>query len=449
MLSPDISSTIVRSCSKDIWSDMRALSFVAFLLLATSCSPVSKGRITKSLLETELKFQDQTGLVIYDVKKNRTILEFNADKYFTPASNTKILTLLAGLETLGDSVPALRYIERPDSVIIWPCGDPSFLNPSCFNSNVVYDFLRSRQKPIYVSLAHFKPQPFGPGWAWDDYNDDYSQERSAFPIYGNSIQVLPLPDQILILPTYFRKFMNRGPAQEKVKVVRDLTTNNFTWFPGTKKTFDDILIPFKTDTKLLTELLADTLHRPVKIIRKEMDSGARTLFSTPSDSLYSVMMKESDNFIAEQILLMCSGVMSDTLDGDIAIRRMQQTKFKWYPDKVVWKDGSGLSRYNLFTPRTILRVWQEINSKVPAQRLFSLLATGGEVGTLKKWYKSEKPYLFGKTGTLSNNHSLSGFLKTKKGNTLIFAFMNANYVSPLNEVRQNMERILNLYYENY
>lgn len=428
---------------------MRAILFIALLFLAISCSPVSKGRITKSLREAEQKFQDQTGLVIYDVSKKRTILEYNSDKYFTPASNTKILTLLAGLETLGDSVPALRYIERSDSVIIWPYGDPSFLNPRCFSSNVVFNFLRSQQKPVYISLGHFKSHAFGPGWAWDDYNDDYSQERSAFPIYGNSFQVLPLPDQTLVLPKYFRKFMSRGPVREKVKVIRDLTTNNFTIFPGSKTTFGDFLIPFKTDAKLLTELLADTLHRPVKIVTRAMDPAAKTLFSTPSDSLYSVMMKESDNFIAEQILLMCSGVMSDTLDVDIAIRRMQHSKFKAYPDKVVWRDGSGLSRYNLFTPRTVLRVWQEIISKVPEQRLFPLLATGGEEGTLKKLYNSDKPYLFGKTGTLSNNHSLSGFLKTKKGKTLIFAFMNANYVSPLKEIRQNMERILNLYYENY
>lgn len=86
---------------------------------------------------------------------------------------------------------------------------------------------------------------------------------------------------------------------------------------------------------------------------------------------------------------------------------------------------------------------------MPQERLFGLLAVGGETGTLRNWYKSDKPYIFGKTGTLSNNHCLSGYLVTKKNKTLIFSFMNNNFVVPTNEVRNNMQEILKMIYENY
>jgi D-alanyl-D-alanine carboxypeptidase/D-alanyl-D-alanine-endopeptidase (penicillin-binding protein 4) len=79
----------------------------------------------------------------------------------------------------------------------------------------------------------------------------------------------------------------------------------------------------------------------------------------------------------------------------------------------------------------------------------ALLATGGVNGTVKNWYKADKPYIFGKTGTLSNNHALSGFLVTKSGKTLIFAFMSNNYVATTSDIRRNMQNILKNIYDNY
>jgi serine-type D-Ala-D-Ala carboxypeptidase/endopeptidase (penicillin-binding protein 4) len=112
------------------------------------------------------------------------------------------------------------------------------------------------------------------------------------------------------------------------------------------------------------------------------------------------------------------------------------------PDQPVWVDGSGLSRYNLFTPRSIVRLWEKIYAKVPTERLFKLLAVGGLRGTLKNWNKEDKPYVFGKTGFLSNNQTLSGYLLTKKGKVLIFSFMNANFVASSKEIRKTMQDFL-------
>jgi serine-type D-Ala-D-Ala carboxypeptidase/endopeptidase (penicillin-binding protein 4) len=108
-----------------------------------------------------------------------------------------------------------------------------------------------------------------------------------------------------------------------------------------------------------------------------------------------------------------------------------------------------LSRYNLFTPRSIVQLWEKIYQRIPRERLFALLATGGKSGTIKNWYYGKEPYIFGKTGSLSNNHCLSGYLVTKKGKTLVFAFMNNNFTATVNDIRRNMENILRLIYESY
>jgi D-alanyl-D-alanine carboxypeptidase/D-alanyl-D-alanine-endopeptidase (penicillin-binding protein 4) len=425
------------------------LSLVSLICLCFGCSPLATKRMAKLVAREENKIQHHLGLEIFDLQTEKTVFSYRADRYFTPASNTKVLTFYTALNILGDSIPSIKYTAGKDSLIFWGLGDPCFLNPECFNNTRLFNFLKAAKGSMYFSSANFATTHFGNGWAWDDYNDYYSAERSPFSIYGNTFSVYPFPDGMLVSPLYFKRFLRKGSPKEKHEVVRDLAFNYFTWHPGINRKFKSFTIPFHTDDVLITQLLADTLHRKVGVTKAFPRASAKILYSIPSDSLYAVMMKESDNHLAEQLLLTCAAMLSDTLKPEIAIKYMMENHFNQYRDKPVWVDGSGLSRYNLFTARFMVQLWGNIYRKIPRERLFGLLATGGEPGTLSNWFKAETPYVFGKTGTVSNNHCLSGYLVTKSGKTLVFAFMNANYVTSTNDVRENMQRILNLYYENY
>jgi len=421
---------------------------VLSVLLFQSCAPSFTHTLTKNLQKSEDEFHDHVGLSLYDPQKKEFIYSFQDDRYFTPASNTKIFTLLASVSTLGDSIPGLRYTSTGDSLIIWGTGDPSFLYKNCFSESRVYNFLKNAPQALYVAGANFPTARFGPGWAWDDYNDYYSAERSALPIYGNVIAVASRRDSLSVEPKYFENFVRIIPRAEKFKVVRKEESNEASIHLPYNKRLYKADIPFRVDSSLVTALLMDTLRRFVTPINKVQPSTASRLYSIPSDSLYKVMMQESDNFIAEQLLILCAGVLSDTLDPKVAIRRIQQNYLSDLKDKPVWVDGSGLSRYNLFTPRTIVQVWEKIYQQVPRERLFPLLATGGKNGTVKNWFKSDQPFIFGKTGTLSNNHCLSGFLITRSGKTLIFSYMNSNFARPIKDVRTSMEEILKSIYDN-
>ena len=419
------------------------------LLFLTACSPSIY--LKKKIIAAEKELQDHTGFMLYDPASQQTLWEYKSSHYFTPASNTKIFTLYTGLQLLGDSVPAIKYQMLNDSLIFWGMGDPSFLYKNVFQNNRVFSFLEKSTVPLFFSGSNFQTDRFGVGWAWDDYNYAYSSERSSFPIYGNFLSVAENETgKLSVTPVYFSSQVVIGPhKKEEGEVIRDVGSNQLTFFGGEKIVKDTIDIPFQVDDELIVELLADTLERTVTEISKPLPADAMVLRSIPADSLYRVMMQDSDNFIAEQILLMCAAIVSDTLRPEIAIDYMQKNYLIDLPDKPVWVDGSGLSRFNLFTPRSIVKLWEKISKQVSRERLFTLLAVGGKSGTLKDYYKADVPYVYGKTGTLSNNHSLSGFVLTKKGRTLIFSYMSANYIVPTSEVRKRMEVILKTIYERY
>lgn len=422
---------------------------VLLVVLLCRCSSVSTKEFTKTFKATEERFQDHTGFMLYDPGAHKTIVEFNAGKYFTPGSNTKIFTFFCSLKILGDSVPALKYSVRGDSLIFEGTGDPSFLYKNTFNNFRTYNFLSNNQHQLFYSPINFQTTHFGAGWAWDDYNSYYSTERTGLPVYGNIFSIAQVSKTLQITPQYFKQYVVVGDRATKVKITRELNSNQTKFLPGKgprEKVWD---IPFKTDPTLTATLLTDTLKKNVSIASIPLPTTASILYSTPVDSIYRVMMQESDNFIAEQLLLACSGVVSDTLKPEIAINYVEKNFFTDLADKPIWVDGSGLSRYNLFTPRSIVQVWEKIYHLMPQDRLFSLLAVGGVSGTIRNWYKHDKPYIYGKTGTLSNNHCLSGYLVTKKGKTLIFAFMNNNFVASTNDIRINMQDILQKIYENY
>src|SRR5690606_35039134 len=146
-----------------------------------------------------------TGLMLYDPANKQTVYENNAHKYFNPASNTKLFTFYAALNILGDSIPALEYMVRGDSLIFKGTGDPSFLNKDLNYNTRIFDFLKNSEKGLYYAPQSSTERRYGPGWAWDDFNDYYATEKAAFPIYGNVAQFIFTEDSIAptVVPSFF------------------------------------------------------------------------------------------------------------------------------------------------------------------------------------------------------------------------------------------------------
>ena len=421
----------------------------AILFFACNATKVSMKSVSRKLKESPVFAHNHTGFSLYDIAENKTLLEHNANRYFIPASNTKLFTYYASLKTLGDSIPAFHYQISGDSLILWGTGDPSFLNPDLPNSKA-FDFLKNSPQKLYFSNDNFTGSYFGNGWSWDDYNDYYAAEISPFPIHGNIVRFTGNKENTLkITPNFFTEKTYNWSKSNTFSVQRDLANNLFSYPAGKviKPNYEQD-VPFKTGVEVTTALLTDTLKKEVTFINKPLEKTSRIFYSLPSDTLYKRMLHVSDNMIAEQLILLNSNALNGILNTEIGIDSVIKKHLSDLPDVPKWVDGSGLSRQNLFTPRSIIALLQKIHQIVPEERLFKILPAAGQSGTLKNLLKTDKPFIFAKSGSLNNNYCLSGFLVTKKGKTLIFSMMNNNFVNSTSDVRKEVVKILQEIHDN-
>ncbi|HUH35756.1 MAG TPA: D-alanyl-D-alanine carboxypeptidase [Moheibacter sp.] len=383
-----------------------------------------------------------TGFYLYDPESKQELANFNGEKYFTPASNVKIMALYSAMKVLPDSIPALRYERKNGKLIIEGLGDPTFLHPEFKSVNKVLDFLKKQTEPIYLHWGKFEGPRMGLGWSWEDYEKYYSAERSEFPLYGNMAVIKKGKGR----PSAFPLTLADSVEYQESIFSRHFLDNKF--YVGSRNGATT-RVPFVVKDELIRQMLAEAIQKEVFLTDVPLSKNAQTLFSLPSDLVYKRMMEVSDNFLAEQILLMVSGQISNSMSSEKAIQYVKTKYLKGMPQDPVWVDGSGLSRYNLFSPKDFAFVLEKMYQEFPKERLFNLFAVGGRTGTLRNNYGGKTPYVYAKSGTLSNNYALSGYLVTKSGKTLIFSIMNNHFQKENWQVRQETQKLLEYVRDNY
>jgi D-alanyl-D-alanine carboxypeptidase/D-alanyl-D-alanine-endopeptidase (penicillin-binding protein 4) len=415
------------------------LLLISVLLLVSSCKSARTIKKINTTLKSPFYNNQFTGFLVYNPKTNDTIYQHNAHKFFTPASNTKIFTLYTALQMLPDNVPAFKYDIKNDTLTLVGTGNPAFLH-GFFNDSTALK-LAKKFKNINIVANNLIDDKYGPGWAWEDYDTYFSPERSAFPAYGNVVTISNL-DSLVSTPIIFKKDISYSTNKPR----RAYNENLFYYNPKQKDTIKvPVVLNRFTSEKLWHNLLQDSVT-----FKSIIPKNLKTAYGIPSDTLYKRMMHVSDNFLAEQILIMASSTLSDTLNSKKAREFILNTSLKTLTEKPRWVDGSGLSRYNLFSPKSFVDVLFKLYTTQPKERLFNLFPAGGASGTLKKWYAGKnEPYVYAKSGTVGNNYALSGYLITNTGETLIFSFMNNHYTKPTTEVKQNMQSIFELLRDRY
>ncbi len=165
------------------------------------------------------------GVLIVDAETKQPIYELNADRYFTPASNTKLFTTTLAMSLLGPDYRFRTTIETHGTLdsagrlsgdlVLAGRGDPDFsnrripydaANPIDGDSDkplaelvdeLVAKGLREVDGDVVADDSYFPYEPYPDGWAIGDLPEDYGAAVSAICFDDNGLDIKVTPgDQV-------------------------------------------------------------------------------------------------------------------------------------------------------------------------------------------------------------------------------------------------------------
>jgi len=381
-------------------------------------SQISSKKIENWILKNNQLDGSVVSIALKRIDKEKKVVGLGTDIYMTPASNVKILTVLGSIY-YGDSIPIIYYKVYNDTLKISPTGYPLLLHPKYIDKDLE-NFLK-KFKHIVYHAPKIDLDKYGPGWAWDDYNNYYQAERSEMPIYGNVIQaVKKLNGDIEITPDKFKTVID---FEQKKQIYRSEIENNFSVNPSLFKIGDTIYSPFITSRKNTISLLENALGKKVEFNKEEL-KDYNVLNSGDVDNIYSAILKDSDNLISESIAANISFRLKDTISVDKGVKLIKSLS-----KQIELFDGSGLSRYNLVTPQSVISSLYDIYNLIGFERIKKIFPENYII-------QNKKDFVWGKTGTLKNNHNYSGYIITDKNRIYIFSIMINHFTNDLSKIKE-------------
>jgi serine-type D-Ala-D-Ala carboxypeptidase/endopeptidase (penicillin-binding protein 4) len=421
------------------------------------------------------------GVDIRSLDTGETLFQRNAAKLMMPASNMKIVTLAVAADVLGWDYRSTTRLETAaplvagvlgGDLIVRGGGDPT-INSRDGRAAAVLDQWAAALRAAGISRIDgrivgddqaFDDDGIGPGWAWDYLQFGYAAPVGALQFNENlaTLTVRPAaqagdPAEVTLTAGAGLTVVNRvatattgtaaidfrrrldqpilevsgsiaagsAPLERTVAVVnptaffaqslKDGLTARGIAVTGAAVDFDDIALEM-TATNGERRTLAETASPPLR------DVGA-------------VMMKVSQNLYAETLLKAVGAARGGlgTFEGGLAAVRATLKSWGIPDDGYVSADGSGLSRYNYLAPSTVTAVLaREYQIEAHRQAFWTTMPVAGADGTLASRMQRTRAAknAVAKTGSIANTRSLSGYVRTRDGEMLVFSIIANDFVIP-------------------
>ena len=437
-----------------------------------------------ALLGTGPTGKGEWGLLIVDAQSGETLYQQNADRYFVPASNMKLLATALALTKLGPDYRFHTTLETSGTILngvltgnvaLIGRGDPNLSNRK-FPYNLKEEFDGPPEK-VLAELAdglvakdvkeisgdvigddsYFPRERYPSGWEIDDMVWEYGAAISSIVVDDNTVTLTLTPGEQAGSPVQ----ASESPATPDFLVENDVVTSapevksdlTLTREPGASLVVIKGTMPAKSAPRKLVLAVEEPAQHAAAVLRRLLeDRGVRVdgvararheaaktqedptvlaeHVSVPLGDAVKLINKISQNLHTEMLLRTVArqGGMWATPDDLMKVPQDFYASAGISPDDIVQSDASGLSRHDLVTPRAIVALLQFAQKQPWFEIYFNSLPVAGVDGTLEDRMKDTTAagHIHAKTGSVAHVRTLSGFADTAGGRRLIFSFLSNN-----------------------
>ncbi|WP_445301358.1 D-alanyl-D-alanine carboxypeptidase/D-alanyl-D-alanine endopeptidase [Microcoleus sp. Pol11C2] len=399
------------------------------------------------------------GILIQPLSSTTTLYSRDAQKYFIPASNAKLLTTAAALQKLGADfrIKTSVYSGENGSLYVAGRGDPSIAEAQLKSlAQQLKQRGISQVNQLIGDDSYFQGSAVNPNWEWEDAQAGYGAPINSLIFNQNAIDLLLSPQalgQPLKVTFAEPKLANQWQLQNNTLTVAE----NESEFIEVGREFDRPIIRVGGQLKVGGEpesayvavvnpannflqyfqqaLAAEGI--PIKQALVASASGnlnqeLATVESPPLAELVKETNRESNNLYAE-VLLRLLGKVTDKMPqqqedtGEMGLKELKTvlTQLGVNPNSYILADGSGLSRHNLISPEALVQTLRFMANSPAASIYRQSLPIAGESGTLKNRFNStpNRVILQAKTGTMSGVSALSGYIEVPNYEPLVFSII--------------------------
>jgi D-alanyl-D-alanine carboxypeptidase/D-alanyl-D-alanine-endopeptidase (penicillin-binding protein 4) len=419
-------------------------------------------------------------VLIVDAGSGDTLYSHGADELFVPASNMKIVSGAIGLATRGKEFRwrtpfvARGRIEAGTlhgDLLVVGRGDPSvsdhvsgdaMLPLRAATESLLARGVRHVAGRVLPSGNAFPDANAGFGWSWEDLDNAYGAPIDELLFNEGFSEIHVAAAETAGQPPTFRTSPARTfpvVRMEALTVARGAGEDTVARLDAVKDTATGQVVVSGTiplgDSATLEVTHRDPAAAYVAALREAMrergisvgDSAfadslpVDTLFALESPPLATILgffLKPSQNQIGEMLFKSVALHRADTGSARVARRITAERLRQWGARDdgfLVW-DGSGLSRRDLLSPSTIIRVLDAMRKHTDFRVFYDAMPIAGVDGTLRGRMRSTQgeANVRGKTGTLGNVRSLSGYVTTRSGRIILFSVLCNNYLVPTSRI---------------